>query len=313
MKLSEYVAFLNLLETVDVSAERVEAIRSLAATLQSITGYQVKLDDYSQRLQDNFLAIRSGIDQFSETVNELRDRVQSIVVQREPEYIQNGIRIYQSEMIHERADYILNRRLTAQGEDLKYISGRLKILSDWRYPGMCIRPGLDDFVKTMVPLDPLYLVDQNYDLLDPAVQCFEPQYQRRLRRYTVNDYRSEPILGKLPDNQFGVVFAYNFFNYKPLMVIERYLQELYDKLRPGGTLIMTYNNCDRSHAVGLAERNFMMYTPLRLLRPMIEQIGYVNVSNRLCDGDFDLLEISKPGTLSSIRGGQCLAKIIAES
>jgi hypothetical protein len=313
MKLSEYVAFLNLLETVDVSAERVEAIRSLAATLQSITGYRVKLDDYSQRLQDNFLAIRTGIDQFSETVNELRDRVQAIVVQQEPEYIQNGIRIYQSEMIHERADYILNRRLIAQNEDIEYITSRLKILGDWRYPGMCIRPGLDDFVKIMVPLDPLYLVDQNHELLTPAVQSFDPQYQRRLRQYTVNDYRSEPILGKLPDNQFGVVFAYNFFNYKPLMVIERYLRELYNKLRPGGTLIMTYNNCDRSHAVGLAERNFMMYTPLRLLRPIIEQIGYVNVSNRPCDGDFDLLEISKPGTLSSIRGGQCLAKIIAES
>jgi hypothetical protein len=313
MKLSEYVAFLNLLETVDVSAERVEAIRSLAATLQSITGYQVKLDDYSQRLQDNFLAIRSGIDQFSETVNELRDRVQAIVVQQEPEYIQNGIRIYQSEMIHERADYILNRRLISQNEDIEYITSRLKILGDWRYPGMCIRPGLDDFVKIMVPLDPLYLVDQNYDLLDPAVQNFDLQYQRRLRQYTVNDYCSEPLLGKLPDNQFGVVFAYNFFNYKPLMVIERYLQELYNKLRPGGTLIMTYNNCDRAHAVGLAERNFMMYTPLRLLRPVIEQIGYINISNRSCDGDFDLLELSKPGTLSSIRGGQCLAKIIAES
>jgi hypothetical protein len=313
MKLSDHVALLNLLDTIDVSAERVEAIRSLAATLQSITGYALQVGDYSQRLQDNFLSIRSGIDQFTETVNELHEHVSTEIVRSESEYIQTSIRIYQSEMIHERPDYILNRRLAVQGDDLAYISSRLKLLGDWRYPGMCIRPGLEDFVKIMVPLDPLYVVDQEFTLLEPAVQNFGPQYQRRLRQYTINDYRSDPILKELPDNQFGVIFAYNFFNYKPLMVIERYLSEMYAKLRPGGTVIMTFNNCDRAHAVGLAERNFMMYTPLRLLRPIIDRIGYVNVSNRQCDGDFDLLELVKPGELSSIRGGQCLAKIFADS
>jgi SAM-dependent methyltransferase len=313
MKLSDHVALLNLLDTIDISAERVEAIRSLAAVLQQITGYSLQVGDYSQRLQDNFLSIRSGIDQFTETVNALRDHVTTMIAQADSTYLQNSIRIYQSEMIHERPDYILNRRLTAQGDDLAYISGRLKLLGDWRYPGMCIRPGLEDFVKIMVPLDPLYIVDQEYTLLEPAVQNFGPQYQRRLRQYTINDYRSDPILKELPDNQFGVIFAYNFFNYKPLMVIERYLSEMYRKLRPGGTVIMTFNNCDRAHAVGLAERNFMMYTPLRLLRPIIEQIGYTNISNRQCDGDFDLLELVKPGELSSIRGGQCLAKIFADS
>jgi len=313
MKLSEHVALLNLLDTIDISAERVEAIRALAAVLQSITGYSLQVGDYSQRLQDNFLSIRSGIDQFTETVNALRDHVTAMITQAESVYLQNSIRIYQSEMIYERPDYILNRRLTAQGDDLAYISGRLKLLGDWQYPGMCIRPGLEDFVKIMVPLDPLYIVDQEYTLLEPAVQHFGPQYQRRLRQYTFNDYRSDPILRELPDNQFGVIFAYNFFNYKPLMVIERYLKEMYAKLRPGGTVIMTYNNCDWAHAVGLAERNFMMYTPLRLLQPVIEQIGYTNISNRHCDGDFDLLELSKPGELSTIRGGQCLAKIFADS
>jgi len=313
MKLSDHVALLNLLDTIDISAERVEAIRALAAVLQSITGYSLQVEDYSQRLQDNFLSIRSGIDQFTETVNALRDHVTAMITQAESAYLQNSIRIYQSEMIYERPDYILNRRLTAQGDDHAYISSRLKSLGDWQYPGLCIRPGLEDFVKIMVPLDPLYIVDQEYTLLEPAVQNFGPQYQRRLRQYTVNDYRSDPILKELPDNQFGVIFAYNFFNYKPLMVIERYLKELYAKLRPGGTVIMTYNNCDWAHAVGLAERNFMMYTPLRLLQPIIEQIGYTNISNRHCDGDFDLLELSKPGELSTIRGGQCLAKIFADS
>jgi hypothetical protein len=312
MKLSDYVALLNLLDTVDISADRVEAIRVLAATLQSITQYSLQVGNYSQQLQDNFLSIRSGIDQFTNTVNLLREHVQQEIAQREPEYLQNSVRIYQSEMIHETPEYILQRRLLLSEEDQAYLSSRISALGDWRYPAVCIRPGLEKFIKIMVPLDPLYLVDQEYALLAPAVEDFDPQYQRRIRQYTVNDYVSTPLLEKLPDNQFAVIFAYNFFNYKPLHVIERYLKELFSKLRPGGVLIMTYNNCDHAHGVRLAERNYMMYTPLRLLTPIVDAVGYVNQSNRCCGGDSDILELHKPGQLSTIRGGQTLAKIIAD-
>jgi hypothetical protein len=311
MKLSDYVALLNLLDTIDVSAERVEAIRSLAATLHSITQYSFQVGTFSQQLQDGFLSIRSGIDQFTETMNQLRDHVQQEITQHESEYLQTSIRIYQSEMIHESTEYILNRRLQISDEDREYIKSRLKGLGDWRYPALCVRPGLEEFVKIMVPLDPLYLLDQNYSLLEPTVQSFDSLYQQRLRQYVVDDYCSEPLLEKLPSNQFAVIFVYNFFNYKPLHVIERYLKEVFDKLRPGGVLIMSYNNCDHAHGVRLAEQNFMTYAPLRLLHPTIDSVGYINVSNRHC-GDTDILELAKPGELSTIRGAQTLAKIIAD-
>jgi hypothetical protein len=313
MKLSDTVAFLNLLETLDVNPDRVEAIRGLAAILQSVTDYNNSIAEFNQRLQDNFLEIRQGLDHFSETLSELKDHVRKDISSQEPNYLQTSLRIYQSEMIHESTEYILKRQLLLSYEDREYLISRLKILGDWRYPGMCIRPATEEFVKTMVPLDPLYLIDQNLDLLKTSVEEFDPQYQRRLRQYTVNDYRSTPILEQLPDSQFGVVFAYNFFNYKPLSVIERYLQEIYQKLRPGGSVILTYNNCDRAHGVRLAEQNFMTYVPLRLLKPIIEQIGYTNISNRHCSGDADILELVKPGNLSTIRGGQTLAKIVVES
>lgn len=311
MKLSDTVAFLNLLETFDVNPDRVEAIRGLAAISQAVSAYHYRVEEFQRRLEGNFVEIKRGLDHFSETISELEDHLKQDIRVKETDYLQNSMRIYQSEMIHERADYIVNRRLSLDGEDREYLCSRLKALGDWQYPGMCIRPGLEDFVKLMVPLDPLYLVDQNLELLAPAVNDFDSLYQRRLRQYTINDYRSTPILEKLPDAQFGLVFAYNFFNYKPLSVIERYLSEIYQKLRPGGSVIMTYNNCDQAHGVRLAEQNFMTYVPLRLLKPMIDQIGYVNLSNRVCSGDTNILEMSKPGELSTIRGGQTLAKIIA--
>jgi SAM-dependent methyltransferase len=312
MTISEHVALLNLLDTIDVSADRVESIRALAATLLSITSYKVQVGTFSQRLESDFMTIRAGIDQFTETINELKQEIRQQIIQHESTYLQNSIRLYQSEMIYETAEYILNRQLTISNEDREWLQGRLRSLGDWRYPALCIRPGLEDYIKIMVPLDPLYIVDQSLRLLEPAVADFDPQYQRRLRQYTVDDYQSAPLLSQLPDNQFAVVFAYNFFNYKPLHVIEQYLREIFVKLRPGGTVIISYNNCDRAHGVALAERSFMTYTPLRLLRPIIDNIGYVNVRNRVCDGDADILELDRPGELSTIRGGQTMAKIVAD-
>jgi SAM-dependent methyltransferase len=312
MKLSEYVALLNLLDTIDIGTHRTDAIRSLNDTLDSIVQYRTQLGDFSQRLQSDFSVIAAGIDQFTQTVLDLKKQLEQEIINREHEYIQNSIRVYQTEMIREPPHYILNRRLTIDATDQEYLQSRLAGLSDWKYPGLCIRPGKEDFVKTMVALDPLYLMDQTVTLLDPAVELFEEQYQRRLRLYTVNDYGSSPYLKALPDNQFAVIFAYGFFNYKPLHIITQYLKELFVKLRPGGTLIMSYNNCDRAHGVGLAEQNFMTYTPLRLLIPIVNNIGYININNRCCVGDADILELARPGELSTTRGGQTMAKILAD-
>jgi predicted methyltransferase len=41
---------------------------------------------------------------------------------------------------------------------------------------------------------------------------------------------------KLPDAQFGLVFAYNYFNFRPFEMMKKYFAEIYQKLKPGGML-----------------------------------------------------------------------------
>jgi len=312
-KLSDTVELLNFLDNINIHPDRVEAIRNIAGVFHDVTNHKCQIDQYSQRLQDNFKEIKTGFDHFLETLLELKQELEQEVNSRENEYLQNSLRLYQHEMIYESPQYILNRRLAAADSDLEYLISRIKLLSDWRYPGLCIRPGLEEFVKFLVPLDPLYLVDQHQDLLTPSVSEFNQAYQHRLRQYIINDYSSTPILDQLPDNQFALVFAYNFFNYKPMSVIERYLNEIFTKLRPGGTTLLTYNNCERSHGVGLAEKNFMTYVTKTMIETCVLQIGFEIVSHINGNGDITILEIKKPGELSTIRGGQTLAEILADS
>jgi hypothetical protein len=155
------------------------------------------------------------------------------------------------------------------------------------------------------------LVDTHQDLLTPSIQKFTAEYQRRLRPYVIDDRQPGTIMHQLPDRQFGFVFAFNFFNFRPLELIQRYLTELHSKLRPGGVLIMTYNNCDRSHGVGLAERNWMLYTPKRLILEHALSLGFELVTAQDGLGDVSWLEFKRSGDIDSLRGGQSLAKIIA--
>jgi hypothetical protein len=107
-----------------------------------------------------------------------------------------------------------------------------------------------------------------------------------------------------------LIFAYNYFNYKPIEVINRYLEELFNKLRPGGSLIMTYNDCDQDHGVQLAEKNFMCYTPGQHIVNRAENVGLELFAQHTGQGDLSWFEFKKPGHIQSLRGGQTLAKIM---
>ncbi len=73
------------------------------------------------------------------------------------------------------------------------------------------------------------------------------------------------------------------------------------------------HNCDRAQGVGLAERNFMCYTPERHICQHAESIGFESTFSHNGSGDLSWLEFKRPGEISSIRGGQTLAKVLARS
>lgn len=311
MKLSELVDYLNVLDSLHVHEKCNEALGQLAAVFHTVKHQRPDLNPYESELDSNFDSLKTGVDQFNNTVEQLKLSLRKRIAVLEPEMFKSSSRLFEHDMQFETNDYILNRRLRLDHQSLIKLQGRIKILTDWRLPGMLLRPGLETFIEEMVPMDPLYLVDTHQELLAPAIQKFTVEYQRRLRSYVINDRQPGTIMHKLPDSQFGFVLAFNFFNFRPLELIQRYLTELHSKLRPGGTLIMTYNNCDQSHGVGLAERNWMLYTPKRLILEHAASLGFELAASYDGQGDTSWLELKRSGDIDSLRGGQTLAKIIA--
>jgi hypothetical protein len=311
MKLSELVDLLNLLDSDAMIPDFESATRQLRAIQHTISNHNVQVKKVSSQYSTDLDAIKHAYDHAQITLGNLRSSLLKLIQQTQQSQYDQSQHLYEYEMRNETTEYILNRKLHVNFNNRMTLVGRLLQYTDWRVPGMILRPGHEPFIEHLVSLDPLYIVDQNLQLLQPAIDRFTQEYQRRLRPYEINDYCDLNPLSQLPSNQFGLVFAYNYFNYKPLEVVCRYLNDIFDKLRPGGAAIFTYNDCDWAHGVALAEKNFMCYTPGGEIQAYCNQLGFETISINRCPGDLSWMEIKKPGKIESIRGGQNLAKIIA--
>lgn len=310
MKLSELVNYKNLLDTLSTDSTVRMVDKELEKITHTVEIQNTRITNFSDILQHKRQLVIDSLDSFEQDLQKLKDEIRELIVQTEKPWFQESYRLYEQEMIHETTEYTLNRRPDISLDTDKFYRTRIVRYNAWTYPTMIIRPGLETYINELVASDPMYLVDENYDLLKPSLEKFNEHYQQRLRPYTVNERKNEMILDKLPDGQFGFVFAYNFFNFRPFEVIKRYFTEIYHKLRPGGVLALTFNDCDRAKAVMLVEQHCCCYTPGYLVRDLAQSIGFEVVFSWHDNGPSTWLELRKPGEFQSLRGGQALAKVI---
>ena len=313
MILSTLVHYRNLLKE-HTPGDMSALIRDhVGHALHLVQEEKIQFPGLTQQLICDYQEILQSFSNFTDTVNDIQQQLRVLINEQEQEYFIESQQLYSKEFVHDSNEYILHRRPELSENAVSYIHSRIKLYGDWRYAGLIIRPGLESWIHHMVGCDPLYLVDHNRELLNPVLDQFNQQYQNRLRKYTVDDLTNNEFLPLIPDNQIGFCLAYNYFNFKPIEVIKVYLVEIYNKLKPGGTVAFTFNNCDYASGVKLVERKFMCYTPGTLIMSLSNDIGYDLVQTYKLDSAFTWVELRKPGALSSLRGGQSLARIVAKS
>lgn len=311
MKLSELVAYKNQLNRLHIDEARVKTDADLHRIEHLVNSKESDPNNIRQQLKDKRTSIHKHFDEFIELTEQAKVEAQQEINLREEFWLTETYRLYDQEMVNDSDEHILNRRPILGQEHSDIIRSRIKNFSNHLHPGMIIRPGLETFIQDMVSFDPLYLVDHSDNMLFASMIEFPDQYRRRLRPCIVDERdQSTPILGRLPDDQFAMCLAYNFFEFKPMPVIERWLTEIFAKLKPGGRLMMTFNDCDNEKAVRLAENYYACYTPGRLVRSIAEKIGYEIYFVWNDNVPTTWIELQKPGTLTTLRGGQALAKVV---
>jgi hypothetical protein len=318
MKLSDLVSFKNQLDRLSLLNVKDNANADLLKMIDLIHTQESVLAGLIPAVDDNHRDLLVAFDQFYQTIDNIKKQVDYEIQFNESDWIRESYKIFDNEVSAPNdVDHILNSRQETIRENQEFFEKmrpRLQSYVNSKYPGLIIRPGRETFIDDFVGFDPLYIADISYGFLETAVSRYAEAYQRRIRQYVIDETdEDELIFRKFPDNQFGCVFAYNFYNFRPLEVIKRHLEEIYQKLKPGGVLVMTFNDCDRAAAVLLVEKFYACYTPGTYLRYMADTIGYEIIFSDNDSNATTWIELKKPGELDSIRGGIALAKIIPKS
>ena len=310
MKLSDIVKYLNHLDTLSVASAANIAVSELEKINHSVEASEVQIAGTVASLTSMLNDVKVLLAQYEENLKKLRADVFDLIQQQEPTYFASSQELHQG-MQHETPEYILQRTVQIDSDSLLFLRKKLQgSHCDWRYPGLIIRPAHSPWVEDLVALDPLYLVDTHEELLTPVVSKFTPEYQRRIRRYIIDEYSDAPAFLNLPQRQFGFVYSMGYFNFKPWGIIKQYLSEVFELLRDGGVFLFSFNDCDQWRAVGSVEHHFCCYTPGRLIREYAVSLGYEITFDYNVDSVVTWLGLHRPGTMTSIRGGQALAMVL---
>jgi len=313
MKLSDIIRYKNHIDDLRQDAEYRKSVDSHLDMLSRTVRAEINIRNlYETDVEHCIGRVHTSLFELEKKLDNIAKDVEILIEQYQPPYFERSYQWYTNEMQYETNDYILNRRLIpGKDEDREILASRIKTWSDWKYPVLCLRPAREDFVDHLVAGSPLYIVDTAHDLLTPTLERFNEKYRRHIRPYVLGEGTdSIPRMPFLPNQQFGLVFAYNYFNFRPLEAMKNYFIEILAKLRPGGIFIFTINNCDNAHPVALCEQNYCCYTPGRMVISLAQMLGFEHRYTYDARDQFCWIELAKPGELTTLRGGQSLAKIV---
>jgi SAM-dependent methyltransferase len=308
MKLSDLIAYRNQLDALSSVPALKTANLNLNKILHQVSVQPELVTPLLHNLNKQYDDIQEAFANFEDDLNNLKSQLRQQIESAERPWFQESYTLYEGELMQAAGSVLELRKPNTL--DAAPFQIRLSQYANWKYPALIIRPGLETFIENMVAYDPLYLVDLSHDYLVPSMNKFNEQYQNRLRPYVVSEELDQDILAKIPNDQFGMCLAYNYFNFRPFEILKKYLAEIYQKLKPGGIFAFTFNDCDRPSAVKLVENYYCCYTPGYLVQELAVSMGYEIVYSWNDPGPTTWLELKKPGELTSLKGGQTLAKIV---
>ena len=248
-------------------------------------------------------SIESMVNQLSEldqAIEQNRALYQVLVKKVDHEIAKYGENLFNTDYINDpytAPDLIMDDAVREE------IIARLHRYTNWQWPALEVAARNDQWLKQMVASDPLYVMSPTMAQVDAVTSEFNSNYRRRIRGYQLDQ------MDQLPQEQFGFIFSWGFFNQLDIKATRFYLEKAFGLLKPGGTFMFSFNDGDTMTGAGMAENGVMSYMPLTRLKPVCIKTGFeiANVQHR--DNAVNWIEIHKPGWLTSIKRSQTLGEI----
>lgn len=312
MKLSILVDYLEYLESAASNDIRpaVEAY-SHQLTKTACDHSVVRYENYAMLIDQMVNQLNHDVVQLQGTVRNLQKHIHQDIARIEKHYLAGSFQKFLSyEIARSKELSVLERKLVLDQQEYDKIANRVRVLQNWVYPGLIVRPGNCDLINDF-RTDPIYVLDYTQEQIEYAVQHLTPIAQQRLCRYTINETPNQCILAELPDEQLGISVLFYYLNFRPMEIVRQWLDDLWLKTRTGGRVLFTYNDCDHAHGVSLYESGLMSYTPGASIRKHARALGFEIAQDYKIAADSSLMELCKPGPLISQRACQTVARVLA--
>lgn len=200
-----------------------------------------------------------------------------------------------------------NASSVLQDDDVNELGVRFSKYTGYIFPSLFL--GYEArFLKHLVAAEPLYIANWGPTSLPNNIEQFNEYYQKKLCLYPLFDKIEN--LDSLPSGQFSFILCWDVVPFLNLSNTEKLFNILYDLLRPGGTLVFNFNNCDKPAQIELVEqieRAYQLPHKLYLLLKKFIDIKYINFNEQI-----DYMICNKPGKLSSIKLQASLSEILSK-
>lgn len=315
LSLHELVDFKNKIKNVSV-IPIVDQLNRTRVELLHLFDSTSRLENFQGQFEQISTAISGCGDQIkliNKNVNLLVDKVEHEIEIASKKFLRRGYLVNgmfgsnKTDIATERSTRVSN--LSSDVTDR--VLTRIQTYSDWHYPTLEIGPGDGIWTKHLVAADPLYIIDIEQEYLDSTVNQFNEIYRKKIRTYLTGPHagKSEFDYSDLPIGQFGFIFSWNVFDYFPYYETQQVLQQCSKLLRPGGTLMFSFNNCDTVNAVQFVEIGFKSWMNPALLAGLCSQHGLEIIHIEQLNDTVAWVEIKKPGSLTTVKAGPALGKI----
>ena len=246
-------------------------------------------------------------EQIDQSINEYNTQIKSL----ETQALKDSEQWYLIKKLPEITDHesFIHRPIQILEKHHSVLDKRMKLYNDWHYPGLCIQPR-HGWIENMASCDPLYIVDYKVAFTEPSKEVFNKQFQKRVRQYQQDVWhpKCDRLFHRLPQEQFGFILSFQWLDYLPIQGITKVLAEVKDLLRPGGTFLFSYNNCEYPASCKLFENGTHPYTTQTMVQEAVSQHDLV-INYVYSDTGFDWMEVKKSGELQSVKHGQAVGKI----
>lgn len=189
----------------------------------------------------------------------------------------------------------------------QFVIGLNKKYADYRYAGCELYPTTEDYTRSLVAFEPLYLIDHNANNLEIVCSRFNDQYRHKLRTYEVDLTTG---ISNLPKNTIGHISAVNIFERFSIEIITQILENLNNIMAPGCSLLLTYNNCDHWVGAELVEMGSACYQTNSLLQNMLDSLGFEDTKLHIFKNNMACVETKKSGNLTTIKRSSAIGRIM---